>query len=40
LPHDRPAVFEVAVSLDRVDDEVPSDDQHWLLLRLSPASPM
>src|SRR5580698_10142477 len=40
LPHDRPAVFEVAVPLQRVDDEVTRDDQHWLLLRLSPASTM
>src|ERR1700761_5271749 len=35
LPHDRSAVFEVAVPLQRVDDEVTRDDQHWLLLRLS-----
>src|ERR1700692_4843910 len=35
LPHDRPAVFEVAVALQWVDDEVTRDDQHWLLLRLT-----
>src|ERR1700738_3564438 len=28
LPHDRPAVVEVAVALQRVDDEVTRDDQH------------
>src|ERR1700730_13419153 len=40
LPHDRPAAFEVAVALRRVDDEVTRDDQHWLLLRLTPALTM
>src|ERR1700761_4951861 len=40
LPHDCLAVFEVAVSLRRVDDEVTRDDQHWRPLGVAPTSTM